>query len=97
MLLVLDGLPATGKTTVARTPAAQLCAAYVRIDTIETAIGRAEGEAQWTSGRQLLPGYEVGHEVAADQLRINLDVAAASVNPIPAVRHAWRAAVETPE
>src|SRR5680860_1113444 len=90
LLLVVGGLPATGKTTVARALAGALRAAYVRIDTIEAAIGRAEGRAQHTNGWELPPGYLVGYEVAADQLRNDLDVVAESVNPVRDSRDAWR-------
>lgn len=69
-----------------------LPAAYVRVDSIETAIGRSEGQYQQTNGWELPPGYEVGYDVAADQLRIGLDVVAESVNPRGASRDAWRAA-----
>lgn len=70
--------------------AAELRAAYVRIDTIETAIGRSEGRHRTDNGWELPPGYEVGYDVAADQLRIGLDVVAESVNPFGVTRDAWR-------
>lgn len=92
VLLVIGGLPATGKTTIARRLAARLHAAYVRIDSIETAIARAEGAAEQTNGWALPPGYEVGYAVAADQLRTGLDVVAESVNPLRVTREAWRQA-----
>jgi predicted kinase len=38
MLIIFGGLPATGKTTIARDLARQLGATYLRIDTIEQAI-----------------------------------------------------------
>lgn len=90
MLLVIGGLPATGKTTIARTLAAQLRAAYVRIDSIETAIGRAEGQAGQANSWELPPGYEVGYDMANDQLRNGLDVVAESVNLLRVSRDAWR-------
>ena len=90
VLISIGGLPATGKTTVARTLAAELRAAYVRIDSIETAIGRAEGRFRQTNGWDLPPGYAVGYDVAADQLRNGLDVVAESVNPLRVSRDAWR-------
>jgi predicted kinase len=90
VLICVAGLPATGKTTIARKLAAELGAAYVRIDTIETAIGRAEGRFEETNGWELPPGYLVGYEVAADQLRNGMDVVAESVNPLRASRDAWR-------
>jgi predicted kinase len=42
MLIIFGGLPATGKTTIARELARQLGAVHVRIDSIEQAI--------WDSG-----------------------------------------------
>jgi len=91
VLISVGGLPATGKTTVARTLAAELRAAYVRIDSIETAISRAEGQFVQTNRWDLPPGYLVGYDVAADQLHNGLHVVAESVNPLPASRDAWRA------
>lgn len=92
VLISVGGLPATGKTTLARLLAGMLHAAYIRIDSIETAIARAEGGFRETNGWDLPPGYVVGYDVAADQLRTGLDVVADSVNPLHASRDAWRAA-----
>lgn len=90
VLICVGGLPATGKTTIARKLAAELGAAFVRIDSIETAIGRAEGRFEKTNGWELPPGYLVGYKVAADQLRNGVDVVAESVNPLRVSRDAWR-------
>lgn len=90
MLIIVGGLPATGKSAVARVLAERLRAAYVRIDSIEAAIDRAEGPARETNGWDAPPGYAVGYAVAADQLRTGLDVVAESVNPLRASRDAWR-------
>lgn len=89
-LVVVGGLPATGKTTIARAAAAELRAAYVRIDTIETAISRSEGAFEATNGWELPPGYVVGYDVAAEQLRIGTHVVAESVNAFAVTRDAWR-------
>ncbi len=48
MLVVVGGLPGTGKTTIARAVAARLSAVYLRIDVIEQAI------------RSAMPGVRVG-------------------------------------
>ena len=90
VLICIGGLPATGKTTVARALSLEFRAAYVRIDTIETAIDRAEGKFRQTNVWDAPPGYAVGYDVATDQLRNGLDVVAESVNPLQVSRDAWR-------
>jgi predicted kinase len=85
MLIIVGGLPGTGKTTIARELARQLGAVHVRIDSIEEAI--------LDSGILSSPindaGYRVGYAVAADNLRIGRTVIADSVNPIPLSRDSW--------
>lgn len=90
VLVVVSGLPGTGKTTVARRVAREERAAYVRIDTVETAIGRAEGACATSNGWDDAPGYVVGHAVARDQLAVGLDVVVEAVNALEARRAAWR-------
>jgi predicted kinase len=90
VLICTGGCPRTGKTTIARKLTAELHAAYVRVNTIETAVCRAEGRYAETNGWELPPGYLVGHEVAADQLRNGLGVVGASVIPLHVSRDAWR-------
>lgn len=90
VLICIGGLPATGKTTVARVLPVELRAAYVRIDTIETAIDRTEGRYRQTNEWDASPGYTVGYDVATDQLRNDLDVVAESVNALGTRRDAWR-------
>lgn len=60
------------------------------MDTIEVAVGRAEGAAAQTNGWALPPGYEIARDVAADQLRVGCSVVADSVNPLKISRDAWR-------
>ncbi|PSK91729.1 AAA domain-containing protein [Murinocardiopsis flavida] len=86
MLVILSGLPATGKTTIGRLAAADIGAVHVRVDTIEQAIVRS-GLAEHPLGPA---GYTVGHAVAGDILAQGLDVIAESVNPLPVTRSAWR-------
>ncbi|OIJ99840.1 AAA family ATPase [Streptomyces monashensis] len=86
MLIVMGGLPGTGKTTLARLLAARIGAVHLRIDTIEQAIVRS-GVTRHPVGPV---GYAVGYALAGDHLRQGLTVIAESVNPLGVTRDAWR-------
>jgi predicted kinase len=86
MLIVLSGLPGTGKTTIAKALVARLAATYVRVDEIEYAIARHAG-----SGSNIGPmGYYIAYAVAASNLKLGNAVVADSVNPVPESRQGWR-------
>jgi predicted kinase len=93
-LVVVSGLPATGKTTVSRAAAKRADATYVRIDTIEDAIVRFA--AREDSGEGLHHavswglGYDVAYAIAGDLLRQGAHVFAECVNPMKITRDAWR-------
>lgn len=85
MLMILSGLPAVGKSTIARLLATRMGAMHLRIDTIEQAIVACTAE-----GSNVGPaGYVIAYRVAADNLRLGLSVVADSVNPVEASRMAW--------
>lgn len=86
MLISIGGLPATGKTTLARLLAARINAVHLRVDTIEQAIVRS-GVARHPVGPV---GYLVGYALAEEHLRQGLTVLAESVNPLTVTRDAWR-------
>jgi predicted kinase len=90
MLIVLAGLPATGKTTIARELARQIGAVHVRIDSIEQVIRESSVVNQSLDDA----GYRVGYAVAADNLRVGRIVIADCVNPLPVTRDAWIAVAE---
>ncbi|WP_033279146.1 AAA family ATPase [Streptomyces sp. NRRL F-525] len=86
MLITISGLPATGKTTLARLLAARIGAVHLRVDTIEQAIVRS-GVTHHPVGPV---GYLVGYALAEEHLRQGLTVLAESVNPLTITRDAWR-------
>jgi len=84
-LIIFGGLPATGKTTIARDLARQLGATYLRIDTIEQALRDSAMMSQPINDE----GYRVAYAVAEYNLRLGRTVIADSVNPIQLSRDAW--------
>jgi len=85
VLVVIGGLPATGKSTIARILAEQTKMPYLRVDRIEQAI------VAWSSlSHPLGPaGYAVAYELAREQLELGLDVIVECVNPIAVTRDSW--------
>jgi len=85
VLVVVGGLPATGKSTIATVLAKRTKTPYLRVDRIEHAI------VSWSAlSHPLGPvGYAVAHELALEQLRLGLDVIVECVNPLALTRDAW--------
>lgn len=86
VLVVIGGLPGTGKTTLSRLLAARIGAVHLRVDTIEQALVRS-GLARHPVGPA---GYVVGYALAEEHLRQGLTVIAESVNPLAVTRDSWR-------
>jgi predicted kinase len=86
-LIVVTGRPGTGKTTLSRTLARRLGAAYLRIDAIETALQVAREDP----GPVGPEGYTVAHLVARTNLELGSDVVVDAVCPVPESRVPWSA------
>jgi predicted kinase len=82
-LIVMSGLPGTGKSAIARALAVATGAVWLRIDSIETAIADAPDQLEDA-------GYRAAYAVATDNLQLGLDVIGDSVNPWKLTRDAWR-------
>ncbi|MEA5365028.1 AAA family ATPase [Amycolatopsis sp., V23-08] len=86
LLIVVGGLPASGKTTVATELARRTGFSYLRVDTIEQAIVRSTPLTNPVGP----VGYVVAYDVAADLLRTGVSVIAECVNSLAVTRDAWR-------
>jgi predicted kinase len=86
MLVVLSGLPGTGKTTIGKALATRRAATYVRVDEIEHALMQGAN-----LGRDIGPtGYLIAFAIASSNLKIGNLVIGDSVNPVPESRNGWR-------
>ena len=85
VLVVVGGLPGTGKSTIASCLARRIKGPYLRVDRIEQAI------VDWSSLTHPVGpvGYAVAHQLAAEQLALGLDVVVECVNPVALTRDAW--------
>ena len=86
VLIVVGGLPATGKSTVASALARQAGFTFVRVDRIEQAIIDSAGPGQPLRQPLGPVGYTVAYGVAAEQLAHGVSVVAECVNPLGVTR-----------
>jgi predicted kinase len=85
-LIVLSGLPGSGKTVVAESLSRALSVPILSIDSIEAAMWRT-GLAKAETG---VAAYEVARALADENLRLRHTVIVDAVNPVEAPRAAWR-------
>jgi predicted kinase len=88
VLVVMTGLPGTGKSSIAQAIATALPAAYLAVDPVH---GELEtfGQSEWDpEGRA---DYAVVRRLARVQLRLGLSAVVDAVNPLDAIRADYRA------
>lgn len=85
-LIVFAGLPASGKSTIAREVALRTGAVWLRIDSLEQAILASQAVA----GDIGDAGYRAASAAAEDNLRLGRDVIADCVNDWKIARDAWQ-------
>lgn len=90
VLVVVGGLPATGKSTVGDLLAGRLGAPFLRVDRIEQAIV-ASSALDHPVG---VVGYSVAYSLVGDLLLLGLDVIVECVNPLAVTRDAWLSTAE---
>jgi len=91
MLIVISGLPGTGKTAVAAGVAARLRAVHLSIDTVEDAMLGAGLAPGWQTG---VAAYEATRAAAEQNLALGRDVVVDAVNDSEPARQTWRRAAE---
>jgi len=89
MLIVISGLPATGKSAVAEVVAARTGAVQVSIDAVEDALLGAGLASGWTTG---VAAYEAVRAVAEQNLLLGRTVVVDAVNDSGPARDTWRSA-----
>ncbi len=84
-LIVMAGLPGSGKSTVANELARRLTAPVLSIDPIEAAMWRSQISRQMTG----IAAYEIAAAIAEENLKIGISVIIDAVNPVKAARSTW--------
>jgi predicted kinase len=88
MLIAMAGLPAAGKSSIARGIGGSLAAAVVSVDPIEAALRRAGIDCGQPTG---LAAYLVAEAVADGILALGQTVIVDAVNAVEPARQQWRA------
>lgn len=92
MLIVISGLPGTGKTSVAVEVARDAEAVHLSIDTVEDALLGAGLPRSWTTG---VAAYEAVRAAAQQNLHMGRIVVVDAVNDSEPARDTWRRAAAT--
>jgi predicted kinase len=90
-LVVLTGLPGTGKSTIAALAARRLRAALLVVDNIEASLWRAGVSRKEPTG---LAAYVIAQAAAESSLGAGSSVVADAVNSVSDAREGWQQAAE---
>jgi predicted kinase len=85
-LIVIAGLPATGKSTLAEGLARQLALPLFSVDPIESAIIKSGIGRSFETG---LAAYRVAESLAGEHLKLGLSVIIDAVSPVKEARDMW--------
>jgi predicted kinase len=91
VLVVISGLPGTGKSTVGAAVAKRTCAVWLSVDEVEDALLGVGLPSDWTTG---VAAYEAVAAAAAENLRLGHVVIVDAVNDSEPARDTWRRAAE---
>jgi predicted kinase len=94
VLIVISGLPGTGKTAVAAALAARMGAVHLSIDPIEDALLGAGLPRSWETG---VAAYEAARVMAEQNLALGTSVLVDAVNDSGPARETWRTAAANTE
>jgi predicted kinase len=86
-LLIIAGLPGSGKSTVAESLAEKLSTPLFSVDPIESALLRSGIERSFATG---LAAYVVTETLAGEQLKFGLSVIIDAVSAVQEARDMWR-------
>jgi predicted kinase len=89
VLVVISGLPGTGKSAVAVAVAEHLTAVHLSVDPVEDAMLGAGLRRDWTTG---VAAYEAVRIAAETNLAMGWSVVVDAVNDSEAARQTWRSA-----
>jgi predicted kinase len=89
VLVVMSGLPASGKSTIADAVGRRLGAPVLSVDPIEAAMARCGIPLSFETG---VAAYEVAAVLAEHQLRLGLTVIVDAVSSLEVARDMWRLA-----